>query len=112
MTQQHRLLGAARGDLVGEQVALLGRLPGVEGRRAGRVERHRVDEHALGAVGVDGEQYGVLLLGGAAHEELPVAAPRRRADDACAEQGRDPLAQPLAAGHVLDGLGEQRVLRR
>ena len=75
-----RLLRAALGDLVGEEVALLARLPRVEGGEPGGVERHGVEEHALGAVGVDGAQHGELLAGVAAHEEPPVAAERRGAD--------------------------------
>jgi hypothetical protein len=78
------------GELVGEQVALLRRLPGVERGRAGGIDRHGVEEHALGAVRVDGEQHGVLLLGGAAQEELPLPAPRGRRHDA----GREQLAEP------------------
>ena len=108
---QHRLLGAAGGELVGEQVALLGRLPRVQGGGAGCVDGDRVDEHPLGAVRVDGEQHRVLLLGRAAHEELAVAAPGRGAHGARAEQLPDPFHQPLAAGQTT-GLGlQQRVLR-
>ena len=59
---QHRLLVAARGELVGEQVALLGR---AARRPASSLPvgsmRDRVDEHPLGAVRVDGEQHRVLL---------------------------------------------------
>ena len=54
----------------------------------------------------------MLLRRGAAHEELPVAPPRRCADHARLEQGRDAVTQSLVAGHVRDGLGEQRVLGR
>ena len=92
---QHRVLAAALGQLVGEQVALLAGLPGVQRRRAGRVDRHRVDEDPLGAVRVDGQQHGVLLGGQPAQQEGPLAAPGRRADDAGAEQLGDPGVQPV-----------------
>jgi hypothetical protein len=45
--EEHRLLVAAGGQLVGEAIALLARLRRIERRRAGRVERARVDQDAL-----------------------------------------------------------------
>ena len=63
MHPQLRLLVAALGELVGEQPALLVRLPRVERGQAGGVERHRVDEHPLRVPGSGGEQHPVLLAG-------------------------------------------------
>jgi hypothetical protein len=84
------LLVAAHRDLVGEQTALLVGLPRVERRETGRVERHRIQQRPLGAVGVDGVENGVLLLRGAPHEELPLPAPHRCADRARPQQLGDP----------------------
>ena len=58
-------------------------------------------EHPLGAVGVDGEQHRVLLLGRAAHEELALARARPgRRHGAGPEQLSDAVRQPLAAGQT------------
>jgi hypothetical protein len=53
----------------------------------------------------------MLLLGGAAEEELPVTTPGRRADGARPEQLTDPRPQPVAARQRGGVLREQRVLR-
>ncbi len=113
-----RLLVTAHRDLVGEQAALLVGLPGVEGGQPGRVQRHRVEQRPLGAAWVHGVEHGVLLPGGAPHEEPPLPPPRRRADRPRAEQLRDPGLEALTSGKgVQPGLQQsllphQPVLRR
>ena len=69
-----RLLGAALGQLVGQQVAFLARLPGVEGGEATRIDRHGVEQDPLGAVRVDRPEHGKLLIPGAPHEETAIVA--------------------------------------
>jgi hypothetical protein len=80
------------------------------GSSSGGVEGDRVDERPLCAVGVDGEQHGMLLLGRAAHEELPVPPPGRPADDAGTEQLGQPSLQELAAGELAEPASKSRVL--
>ena len=48
--------------------------------------RHRVDQRAFGAVRLDDQQHRVLLVGRAAHEEVPVTPPDRHADCASPDQ--------------------------
>ncbi len=108
---QHALLRAALGQLVGQQVPLLAGLPGIERREAGRVERDRVDEHALGPVGVDREQDAVLLRALPPHEEATVAPPDRDAHDAGGQQVADPVGEGVATGPAGGVLGVQVVLR-
>ena len=116
---QHGLLVAALGELVGQQLALLVRLPRVQRGDPRRVDAHRVDEHALrrgrgvlGGAGTGRQQHGVILIGRAAHEELPVAAPGRRADRARPHELGDPRRHDVAARKRRGVLGEQRILRR
>ena len=52
----------------------------------------------------------MLLLGRAAHEELPVPPPRRSADDTGTEQLGETSLQELAAGELAETGLEQRVL--
>jgi hypothetical protein len=73
---QHRLLGAAFGELVGQQVALLRGLPAVERRGAGRVDRHRVEQHPLGAVGSTVSSTA-CSCSRAPHEEAALPTPGR-----------------------------------
>ena len=107
---QHALLGAALGELVGEQVPLHARLPRVERRQAGGVDGHRVDEHALGALGVHRDEDAVLLVTLPADEEAPVAAPDRDADHAGGEELAQPRGERGTARPGRGLLGEERVL--
>ncbi len=100
---QHGLLRAALGELVREQVALLGGLPGIQGGQQRRVEARRVEQHPLGAVRVHGHQHRVLLGAVTAHEELPLRAPHGCADAAGCEQLADP-AGPVLTAHPAGGL--------
>ena len=109
---QDGLLRAALGHLVGQEVSLLGRLPGVERGETAGVEGHGVDERALGAVRVDGQQHRVLLLGRTAHEELAVPAPDRCGHDARVEELADARAKPVLPGPGRAFGGEQAVLGR
>ena len=77
---EFRLLVPAAGQLVGEQPALLVRLPGVERGQPGRVQGCRVDERPRRLARRGGQQRPVLLPGQAAQEELPRPAPGRGAD--------------------------------
>ncbi len=63
------------------------------------------------AVGLDDEQHRVLLVGGAPHDELSVAAPDRRCDDAGAHQFGDATSHVLLAWPGVAGGGEECVLR-
>ncbi len=109
---QHRLLVAGGGHLVGQQPSLLVRLPRVQRGQAGRIEGHRVDEHAFRLARPGGQQHPVLLPGQAAHEELPLAAPDRGADIAGFHQLADPGGQPVTRGQRRGLGGPQLVLGR
>jgi hypothetical protein len=113
---QHALLRAALGELVGQERAVVVRLPVVQRRQALGVDRDRVDQHALGLAavraGLGDEQDGVLLVPGAPDEEPPVAAPDRHADDARAEQLGQPAGDASRPGHSAACSREQVVLRR
>ena len=78
--EQRALLVAADGQLVGEQPAFLVGLPAVQRGLAAGVERRRVDEGALGAVGLPYEDGGVLLARGrgARRSSASRARPARR----------------------------------
>ena len=109
---QHRLLVAAVGDLVGQQPALLVRCPRVEGGGAGRVERHRVDEHPVRLTRRRRDQRCMLLARLAPQEEAALAPPDGAAHQAGGRQFRDPRGQhgPGRQGRQLPG--GQRVLCR
>jgi hypothetical protein len=95
---QHRLFASALRQLVGQQRTLFAGLPAVQGGRAGGVEPHRVEQGALLARGIDGDQHGVLLPRRAPHQELTLTPPHRGADHAGTEQLADALLQPRARG--------------
>ena len=103
-----RFLRAALGELVGEQIAFLAGLPGVERGEARGVELHRVDEHALGSVGVDRAQHGELLARVTAHEESAIASERRRADTARGRELQQPGAPVVERGPLRALLVEER----
>ena len=91
-----RLLGTAFGELISEAVPLLGGLPAVEGREAGRVEGHWVDKHPLCAVRLDDVQHRELLPRLAPGDEPAGIAPVRRRHRARPEQPRDLLREGVA----------------
>ena len=97
---QHRVLVAARRDLVGQQPALQVGQPGVEGGAAGAVDRHRVDQHALVAVRAAHEHDRVFLPGLPARPEPPTRPPQGRAHRARVEQGVHAGGQCVAAGQL------------
>ena len=109
---QQRLLVAALGQLIGQQPALLVRLPGVQRGQPGRVDGHRVDEHLLRALAQPGAQHAVLAAGIAPGVEAPLAPPGRRPDIARAQQLAYPAGQPVPAGQLLPVRAEQPGLRR
>ena len=92
------LLGATDRELVGEAVALLRGLPAVEGREAGRIECHRVDEDTLDAIGFDDVEDGELLAGLAAGDEPAVAPPVGGRDGTGPEESLDLLGERVAGG--------------
>ena len=104
---QRRLLRATVRQLVGEQGAVGGGLPGVERGEALGVDHHGVEQHALAAVRVDGEEHGMLLVAGTAQEEAPGPAPDGRGHTARREQlGHAPA--PMRTGRPRRrGVGEQ-----
>jgi hypothetical protein len=105
-----RLLGAALGELVGEQRAVGGGLVRVERGRPLGVDRDRIDEHAFGAVRVDGVQHAVLLVGATPHEELPVVPERRRTVEAGRQQRLQPVCEVLARRPLRPPCVQQLVL--
>ena len=108
---EFRFLVPSAGQLVGEQPALLVRLPGIERGQPGRVQRRRVDQHPLRFPAGGRQQHPVLLPGQAAHEELPRAAPGRGADVPGGHQLLDPGLHPGPPGQPGLRVGPQRVLR-
>ena len=109
--EQLRLLVAAHRHLVGDPVALPGRRPRVEGGGARRVQRHRVDQHPLGAVEVADAQHGVLLAGVPPGGERPTGPPDRDADRAGTHQLAQPVGEGRAVGEGAQQLGGVVVLR-
>ena len=107
---EFRLLVPAGGQLVGEQPALLVRLPGVERGQPGRIQGRRVDEHPLRLARRGGQQCPVLLPGQAADEELPWPAPGRGADVPGGHQFLEAGRQPGPPGQAGLRSGPQRVL--
>lgn len=107
---KHALLGAADRELVGEQVALLAGLPGVQRRQPCGIDHHRVDQHPLAGVRFVDQQDGVLLAGLAAHLEPALAPPDRYPDHPGPEQLGDPGLEVLAGGPGGQVFGVERVL--
>ncbi len=107
---QQRLLVPAAGHLVGQQVPLLGGLPGVERGRARGVQRDDVEQDAAAAVALADVQDGVLLARLAAGREGPVAAPGGHAGGPGVEQGGEAGAQPVAPGQGVEVLADQALL--
>ncbi len=107
---QFRLLVPAGGQLVGEQPALLVRLPGIERGQPGRVQGRRVNEHPLRLPRGGRHQRPVFLPGQAAREELPRPAPDRGADVPGAHQLLEPGREPGPPGQPGLRAGPQRVL--
>ena len=109
---QDALLVAALGQLVGDEVALRGGLPGVERDQAGGIDRHRVDQDPFDRAAAVRSRLGddedaVFLVAFPPHEEAPFTPPDRDADHAGAQQLTHPGAHALAAGPARRAVREE-----